>query len=56
MEPQKKNERRSYILRLWRSDKDEQWRIMLQAVDDKKARHFATMSQFVAFLEEIDAR
>jgi len=47
-------DRHSYILRIWRPDPDEEWRVMLKSVDGHFTRHFATITQLTTVLAQAD--
>ena len=43
---------RSYLLRLWRSDRENAWRVMLECVDTHDRRGFSDVQDLCAFLFE----
>lgn len=47
---QSQTDYQSYLLRLWRSGKEEPWRAMLEAVDNNERHSFANLEDLVAFL------
>ncbi|MEM7334319.1 MAG: hypothetical protein AAF490_19710 [Chloroflexota bacterium] len=44
--------RKAYLLRVWREDEHDSWRIMLQAVDEEKRQLFTNIEAFISHLEE----
>ncbi len=46
------DEHHSYLLRLWRSSVDGQWRASLQSVQTSERHMFADLDSFLAFLVE----
>ncbi len=47
---QSQTEYQSYLLRLWRSGKEEPWRAMLEAVNNNERHSFANLEDLIAFL------
>lgn len=47
-----RDEHYSYLLRLWRSSADSQWRASLQAVQTGERHMFADLESLLAFLVE----
>ncbi|MEM7111955.1 MAG: hypothetical protein AAF614_05945 [Chloroflexota bacterium] len=45
--------RKAFLMRLWREDEEAPWRILLQAVEDGKQRNFANIQAFITHLEEL---
>jgi hypothetical protein len=43
---------RSYLMRLWRTDKGKAWRVMLECVDTHERHGFANIEDLDAFLCE----
>ncbi len=48
---QSQTEYQSYLLRLWRSGKEEPWRAMLEAVGNNERHSFVDLEDLVAFLQ-----
>jgi hypothetical protein len=42
----------SYLLRLWRADKDKAWRMMIECVDTHERHGFAGVEGLCTFLRE----
>jgi len=42
----------SYLMRLWRADKEKAWRVMLECVDTQERYGFANIDGLYAFLCE----
>ena len=42
----------SYLLRLWRADREKAWRVMLECVDTHERHGFAGVEGLFAFLRE----
>jgi hypothetical protein len=43
---------RAFLVRLWRSRTDEPWRVTLQHPANQTEQHFASMADFIRFVEE----
>jgi hypothetical protein len=43
---------RSYLLRLWRADREKAWRVMLECVDTHERHGFSDVQDLCAFLFE----
>lgn len=43
---------RSYLLRLWRTDREKAWRVMLECVDTQERHGFSDVQDLCAFLFE----
>jgi len=48
---------RSYLMRLWRADRDKVWRVMLECVETHERHGFADVEGLYAFLcEQVNDR
>jgi hypothetical protein len=45
----------AFLLRLWRNHSDQAWRASLHHAQTGECKHFADISQLVAYLEQYDA-
>lgn len=43
---------RSYLLRLWRTDKHKDWRMMLESVNTRERHGFSDMEELLQYLRE----
>jgi hypothetical protein len=49
---QSESQYQSYLMRLWRTDKERTWRVMLECVDTHERHGFADIESLYAFLCE----
>ena len=51
------NPYQSYLIRLWRNEPDEDWRVILEHVDSKERKGFNNLEDMIRFLKmEADRR
>ena len=46
----------AYLVRMWREHADAPWRVRVQAVESGEVFLFASLSEFVVFLEQADEK
>ncbi len=52
MTKQSTSQYQSYLLRLWRADKEKTWRVMLEHVGSHERHGFADLEDLCAFLQK----